>query len=52
MIVWLRLLFVFWFVKVDSLVLMCEIVFDIEIIGFDFNQGDCIVEIGCIELVN
>lgn len=32
--------------------MMCEIVLDMEIIGFDFEFGDCIVEIGCVELNN
>lgn len=30
---------------------MCEIVFDIEIIGFEFDLGDWIVEIGVVELI-
>ena len=31
---------------------MREIVFDTETTGLDPNQGDRLVEIGCIELVN
>lgn len=31
---------------------MCEFVFDIEIMGFDFDIGDRIVEIGVVELMN
>ena len=31
---------------------MREIVFDTETTGFDPNQGDRIVEIGCVELIN
>lgn len=31
---------------------MWEIVFDIEIIGFDFNIGDCIIELGCVEVID
>lgn len=31
---------------------MCQIIFDIEIIGLNVCMGDCFIEIGCVELLN
>ena len=41
-----------WQIQVDRYCSMREIVFDTETTGLDPSQGDRIVEIGCIELVN
>lgn len=31
---------------------MCQIIFDIEIMGFLLCNGNCILEIGCVEVFN